>query len=555
VTQYLTVPIDVDQQDVLQLAYNYIQTYFPNWAPAEGNLDVAILEAISTDAASLRELASNVPDTIFRWYGATILQIPPIDATPATSTVTFTAVNNAGYTIPAGTQVTIPATGDSIILFETLVDAVINPGSTTVTGVTIQAVDSGADGTDLGVAAQVISLVDALTFVTSVTLEATTSGGQDAEDDETYLDRLVGEMQLLSPRLIIPSDFAQDARNQAAVTRALALDGYNAQHNLLTAADASLEASIGNWISQTNCAVVQDATFGVDGTHSLKLTSAAAGNMTATQSAAGQVPVVPFNTYTALVTAHPAAARFCGVGIQWYTSGGALISTVYQTLSCAAGGNTPISFSAVAPATAAFARLAVEVISTAAAGEVANFDKMSLRHGTTTDWVPGGTGETNQPRTVAVFAVDAAGNAVDAGTKAAIAASAQAKREVNFIVNVMDPAYTQIDVSFDVASLPGYDTTALAAAVDDAVTTWLQPYQWGQDPTIRDASAANSWVASGTLRYNDLVAVVRGVEGVAYIKALTVGVHGQTLAAADVVLASPGSLTAPFTISGTAETS
>jgi uncharacterized phage protein gp47/JayE len=392
VTEYLTAPIEVDQLDVLQLAYDYIQTFFPNWVPAEGNLDVAILEAISTDAAALRELASSIPDTIFRFFGATVVQIPPIDATPAISSATFTAIDSAGYTIPAGTQLAIAATGDTSITFETLVDAIIAPGSTTVSGVSIQAVDPGADGTSLGAPGEAITLIDSLAFVTAVTLDNETEGGQDAEDDDTYLDRLVGEMQLLSPRLIIPSDFAQDARNISGVTRAIAIDGYN-----------------------------------------------------------------------------PADGTF------------------------------------------------------------------------------------DNPRTIAISAVDAVGAAVDTSHKSAIQADVEAKREVNFIVNVIDPNYTEIDVTFDVIALPGFDTGAILSAIETAVTDWLQPYSWGQDQTVRDASAANTWVETDTLRYNDLVFVVRSVLGVAYINTLTVAKHGDAPGTIDLSLTSPAALTQPGTITGTVE--
>lgn len=388
-TEYLTVPIEVDQQDVLQLAYTYIQTYFPNWKPADGNLDVAILEAMSTDAASLRELATSVPDTIFRWFGATIVQVQPIDATPATSTATFTMIDTAGYTVPAGTQVAIPATGDTSVVFETLVDAVVAPGASNIAGVSIQAVDDGAAGSALGTPGETIQLIDSLAFVSGVTLDAETAGGVDAETDETYLTRLVHEMQLLSPRLIIPSDFTQDAKDQTGVTRALAIDGYN-----------------------------------------------------------------------------PADSTY------------------------------------------------------------------------------------NNPRMVTVVAVDSAGNTVDAAIKTAIQNSAEAKREVNFIVNITDPHYTNIDVTFDVAAISGFDTATLVTAIETAVTAWLQPYTWGVDPVTLDPT---TWTDKQTLRYMDLVSVIYGVGGVAYIKTLTMGIHGGAMGTTDIALTAPASLTTPGTITGTAE--
>lgn len=388
-TDYLSVPIEIDQQDVLQAAYDFIQSLYPNWVPADGNLDVAILQAISTDAASLRELASSVPDTIFRWYGATIIGIPPIDAVAASSTVTFIAVDNAGYTIPAGTQISVPAAGDTDVLFETLTDAVIPPGSTTVVGVPIQATEPGSDGTDLGSIGSTVTLIDALTFVTTVTLNNPTAGGSDAEDDDTYLNRLVKELRLLSPRLIIPSDFAANALSIPGVVRTLAIDGYN-----------------------------------------------------------------------------PADQTY------------------------------------------------------------------------------------NNPRMITIVGIDATGNPVDGATKTAIQTSSEALREVNFIVNVMDPNYTNIDVTFDVAALDGFDTTALAAAVVAAIRAWLDPSTWGVAPLTTDPS---SWNDTQVVRYLDLASLIHSVGGVDHIKTLTFAKHGLSQGTADVALTAPASLTTAGTITGTAE--
>jgi hypothetical protein len=530
---YIDVPIDTDPQDLLSDCYDYLAAAIPGWAPSTGNLDVWLLMAIASICAETRDVASVVPADIFRWFGANLVNIPPINEAQATCTTTWTMVDTNGYTIPAGTQVDIPVPGSSPIPFITTTDVIIAPGSNVAAGVTIEAVNPGSAPNDIGSIGGTVELLDALTFVASVVQSSVPTGGVDDELDTDYLNRLAAELQLLAPRPILARDYAIYSRNIANVYRAAAIDLYNPVHNLLTANDASLETSVGNWVNKANATVTQDATFGVDGTKSLKLVSIAAGDMTAVVSNTGQVPVAVGETYTFLATVKPAAARTCAVGVDWYTAGNVFISTVYGAgVAVGAGATVALSATLVAPATAAFARIAVKAQATAAAGEVANFDKMSVRHGATTDWVAGGTAETNVPRSVTVAATDINGNPIDAATKTALLAYLQASRESTFLVYVLDPVINLIDVTTSVKAQPGWDIALVNANVVNALTTFLSKASWGnfqgQNP--------QDWTNTSVLRYNALLAVIGEAAGVAYVEALTFGIHGGALAGTDLTL-------------------
>jgi uncharacterized phage protein gp47/JayE len=224
---YIELPIDTDPEDVLADAYAQLQDMIPGWQPASGNLDVWILMAISATAAESREVVSTVSKSIFRWYGNSLVNIPPVDAAPAYATTTWTVVDANGYFIPGGTQVGIsdPDTGE-VIPFETQADYTVPPGVTMTPAGDIQiiATDPGADGNSLG---PDVELIDPLNFVTSIVTVAPTSGGQDAESDDDYLNRLTAELQLMAPRPILPNDFAVFARDIPGAWRALAIDLYN----------------------------------------------------------------------------------------------------------------------------------------------------------------------------------------------------------------------------------------------------------------------------------------------------------------------------------------
>ena len=71
------------------------------------NLDVWIIRAISQLASDNRNVASDVQDDIFRYFGSSLMGIQPVDATPAIGNTTWTLTDYLGHTIPAGTTVGI----------------------------------------------------------------------------------------------------------------------------------------------------------------------------------------------------------------------------------------------------------------------------------------------------------------------------------------------------------------------------------------------------------------------------------------------------------------
>lgn len=228
-SEYISVPIDTDPQDILNDAYSFIQNVIPGWTPSDGHLDVWLLQSVASVASESRDVASEVTRSIFRWYGAYLIGLPPIDATAATSETTWTMIDSGGYTVPGGTQVAITDDYGNVIPFETMDDITVFPGSnvTAVGAVNIIASAPGADGNAIGTAGSNIELLDPLTFVDHIVLEAVTSGGQDAETDDDYLNRLSSTLQMLAPRPILPEDFSVFARNIPGVWRATTLDGYN----------------------------------------------------------------------------------------------------------------------------------------------------------------------------------------------------------------------------------------------------------------------------------------------------------------------------------------
>lgn len=224
--EYIDVPITTNPEELADGAFSYIQQQIPGWSPNAANLEVILLETMARMVADARDIASAVPRSIFRYYGNSLLGIAPIADQFASVNTTWTAIDNKGYTIPSGTQIGIKAAGDLLIAFQTAYDIVIPPGSTATTAgqVGIVAVLPGEEANGLTGAMQ---LIDPLDWVASIVTVGATSGGLTAESDDSYLNNLASQLQLLTPRPILPPDFAIMAAGVNGVGRALALDGYN----------------------------------------------------------------------------------------------------------------------------------------------------------------------------------------------------------------------------------------------------------------------------------------------------------------------------------------
>lgn len=386
--QYITLPITTEPDALAQIAFDYLTTKFPGWAPSDGQLDTWLISALARQAAELTDVASDVPLSIFRYFGADLMNLPPLDAVAASVPTTWVVRDNAGYTIPAGTIAGIRDTAGILHAFAITADVVIPAGSasTTAGSVLLTATIPGADSTGLGANGVAMELVTSLDYVTSVTMTAMTSGGQDAEDDTTYLNRLTAELALQAPRPILPNDFAVFARNTAGVARALALDGYDAV--LLTNGNA---------------------------------------------------------------------------------------------------------------------------------------------------------------RTVTVAIVDSSGNPVSSAIKAAVLTSLQAQREVNFLVYVIDPTYTTIDVQWDVNAYPGWDAGDITSRVNAAIAAYLSPATWGLPPF----GDVNEWVQQSTVKINDLIVVVGRQDGVKDVNSVTIRTGVNPYAAADIALTGAAPLTEPGVQTGT----
>ena len=379
---YVNPPITVDPEALLQEVFRYLQDRAPGWEPADGNLDVWLAEAFAQVAAQVAEVASDVPASIFRYYGANVAGLPPREATFARGATSWTVIpSSSGRFLPAGTTLAADVEGETVA-FTTDTDTMVPPDADTVSGVAVTAVEAGAVGTGITGAAD---LLDPLDYVTAIEFDSPTFGGQDAEPDDEYLDRLADELRLLTPRPILPSDFAILAQRVDGVGRGLAIDGYN-----------PVDDSYGN------------------------------------------------------------------------------------------------------------------------------------------------------ERMVAVAVADEAGEPCSQGVKTAVDDLLQGHREVTFVVNVIDPSYTVVDVKFKAVAWPGFDATVVEQNAIEAIRAFLAPRDWGQP----DYGELRAWHNESVVRVGELYAVLNSVEGLRYVSELSLAKEGDPLGTVDVQLGGPAPLPRPGDVVG-----
>ena len=139
--------------------------------------------------------------------------------------------DDAGYTIEAGTMVTVAESGSDDHAFTVINQVIVPPGDTlTEPGeVLIQAVINGEQANGLTGDPELATSVpdNYLGDTGGISLIDPTSGGADAETEEDYVDRLVEELQLMSPRPILTQDFAVLAQRNPSVHRAIAINGWD----------------------------------------------------------------------------------------------------------------------------------------------------------------------------------------------------------------------------------------------------------------------------------------------------------------------------------------
>lgn len=142
--------------------------------------------------------------------------------------------------------------------------------------------------------------------------------------------------------------------------------------NLLSANDAGLEGGIGTWFAGSNTTVARVTSPAAHtGSASLRLTSTAAGQISAVTGMYAVTPNVEYEAYAWAANVVAASGRVADISIDWWTSGNVYISSSTGgtfTLPNSTAWSGPVVLVGTAPATAAKASLVIKVTAGVTAG-------------------------------------------------------------------------------------------------------------------------------------------------------------------------------------------
>lgn len=158
--------------------------------------------------------------------------------------------------------------------------------------------------------------------------------------------------------------------------------------NMLNAQTASIEGGIGAWAANANCSVSASATFADAGTQSLRLSSTAAGNMSAITntwpavSVPNAIAAAAGQTYSGSFKIRSAIARTVFASLVFIDAAGSVVQQVNGTSATSTtGGFTTYSVIGSAPTNTTHIALLVNVNGTAGAGEFHYLDTALLAAG------------------------------------------------------------------------------------------------------------------------------------------------------------------------------
>jgi hypothetical protein len=199
------------------------------WRPYLSNPEVAAVQVAAFIAADLRTLVRDAGAAMFSAFGQMILQNPQRPDSASVITTTWTALDNVGHTIPAGTQVSYPAAGSTPLTFTLRGDVVIQPGSTSVEGIVLLSDQTGAYTNQVPTGP--LEVQGSIIWLDSVVVTTAAANGADAESDADYRTRLIGFTKTLGQTLVLPMDYALTAQqSSSAVYRAYAVPNYDANN-------------------------------------------------------------------------------------------------------------------------------------------------------------------------------------------------------------------------------------------------------------------------------------------------------------------------------------
>lgn len=466
--EYIDLTVnDLQPNEIYDLARDYALVALPEFDPRVGTVEDAMLEAMSYVAGLVTGSINRLPDGLMEGI-LRVMGFYRSEATFASGSVIFSAIDDTGLFIPAGTQVAFnETTAEGVVthIYETLESSTIAEGDTDSSAVQIVAVDAGekpviSDGTALTILTPIARLF-------SATFDGAFTQGSETETDEEFFNRAVTYLASLSLSLATADQVTNFVlTNYPEAYRAQAYDltklqQFLVQEIVFDGGDSLVHAScVPEVISATN--YFNTFKYANDGAEIFGVLES---------STPWGASATPMTTIRITDSSEPDYDGIWGIsGIENQFSGAPYVAYDYGDGTS----TTTISY----PTTETKLEFLDQVLLDA-------------------DDVLG---------SVTVFMCTSSGASLTAEDKALIADDIRGRSIAGLSVYVSDVILAPMSVDVDIKVLDGYSTLAVRTAVDDMLTAHLSPSQYP---------------FTNLVRKNALISMVAQIEGVEYVDALT----------------------------------
>jgi hypothetical protein len=210
ITPYVDLTLyDVEPIDVYEESIEYARVALPEWNPATGSVEDAIIQATAQMTAELVGAINRIPSGIFEAL-LQLFDIERLSGTRATASVTITTIDDLGYTIPAGTQFGYLDTADPdntvLYSFTTDVELVIPAASST--GIVAITGTKAVEYPELS-AGTALRLLTPISTIDSVELFDDLDIGEDQETDEQFFTRASAKLNSYTAALVLTEQYSQ----------------------------------------------------------------------------------------------------------------------------------------------------------------------------------------------------------------------------------------------------------------------------------------------------------------------------------------------------------
>ena len=476
-SEYIDLTVnDLQPSDIYSLAREYALIALPEFDPRTGTVEDAMLQAMAYVSGLVTGAINRLPNSLIEGM-LRVMGMYRLESTFASGAVIFSAIDDSGLTIPAGTQVGYyETTDDQVVLhiFETTASVTIASGDTESASTQVKAITSGAkpviaDGTVLTILSPIVKLIDAEFDGTLVQGEATETDAEFFSRTRTYLGSLSRSLATASQTTdYILTNYSDTYR----------VETYDLTRLVKLEAD-----SLGRYSAGKVRAVFANTGTGYD-----------AIAYTSTGESFYTLPTASFPIMSAAST-----VRVTNTGIN-----------DYETIWGISGTNASVVASGSVVAEYSYTGAATTVLTTAGGQspqveilDTARFDAAE------------------QTGAITIFLSDSTGASLTAEQKGAIADDIASKCIGGLDVSVTDVILAYISVNVSVAVVEGYSSLDVKSAVDAYVTNYLSPSEYPFTTQIRK---------------NQMIADVSQIAGVDYVDSFTMSVNANSseLASVDV---------------------